>query len=111
MISYTKDKDNPPSPIDGFRVQTCLYCSPRALIRKQKMSVYSSMLLEVGLPAPWPAFVSRRIISGFVCNITVPSTLLQIRSVGTRNNIAALFVHVRFFNNRFKIKINNNAEV
>ena len=44
----------------------CLYWMPRALMRKQNMSVYSSILLVVGLPAPWPAFVSSRIISGFL---------------------------------------------
>ena len=32
--------------------------------RKQKMSVYSSMDLLVGLPAPWPDFVSTLIIRG-----------------------------------------------
>jgi len=46
---------------------SCLYWMPRARMRKQKMSVYSSMLLEVGFPAPCPAFVSSRIISGFFC--------------------------------------------
>ena len=38
----------------------------KKLTRKQKMSVYSSIDLLVGFPAPWPDFVSTLIIRGWV---------------------------------------------
>ena len=41
-----------------------LYSILRARTRKLNMSVYSSMVLDVGLPAPWPAFVSTLIMRG-----------------------------------------------
>ena len=49
----------------------------RALMRKQKTSVYSSISFAVGLPPPWPALVSTIIIRGLVCKLYQGLTLKQ----------------------------------
>ena len=50
---------------------------PSAVMRKQKTSVYSSIVLEVGLPPPCPALVSTIIIRGLVCKLDQSQTLKQ----------------------------------
>ena len=37
--------------------------------QKQTLDDVALTILLVGLPAPWPAFVSTLIISGFVCEM------------------------------------------
>jgi len=49
-----------------FSVQCCI-SSFKARARNANTSLYSSIILVVGLCAPWPALVSIRIIKGLVC--------------------------------------------
>lgn len=41
--------------------------APQAAAAKASMSATSWMTLDVGLPAPWPALLSMRAISGLLC--------------------------------------------
>ena len=43
----------------------------RTLIRNAYSSANSSMIFAVGLPAPWPAFVSMRASTGAVAGLAV----------------------------------------